>query len=116
MKKFELNLESYEVEGIDDGDYPLKDNLAALLRAPGIFKTGEEIAEAVVLAKQILAVGNDVLTIDEHEATILKFCLNRHISLTHEGKNNFGGPFHEECILRVFEMSEIRNAKGNEST
>ena len=113
MKKFELDLTAYEVEipGENNGiQYPIRDNLSSMLRAAGVFKSGEDTAEAVSLGKSIMAAQLNDIILDEREMEILKSCLNRHISATAEGKAMFGGPVHEECILRVFGAKEITNA------
>lgn len=117
MIKYTLDLSAYKVtySVMEDGKqiektevYPLKDNLSNYLRAMGLFDTGEEIAEAVILAKQILACNteDDVLVLDEREMNVLKKCINLHIKLTKDNKSNLGGPIHEELILRVFTMKE----------
>ena len=121
MKKFSLNLEKYEVEvqvpvTKEDGSreledkmqvYPLRENLNAWLRAPGIFRTGEEIVESVTLAKAVRDCGDDSYVVDEREAQVLKDCVNKHLALTEEGKSNLGGPIHEEAICRIFSMKEV---------
>lgn len=117
MIKYILDLSEYEVtypvredgKQVEKTDvYPLRDNLSNYLRAVGLFDTGEEIAEAVVLAKQILACDteDDTLVLDEREMKVLKKCINLHVKLTKENKSNLGGPIHEELILRVFTMKE----------
>lgn len=127
MKKFELNLSKYEVTvkvpnvRKDDNDqeirelvdkqvaYPLIENIAGWLRAPGVFKSGEEIVEAITLAKRLLA-GEDkpgIAILDEREAEVLKKCLNRHIEVTADQPNPLGGPIHEEAICRIFGMKEV---------
>jgi len=112
MSKFELDLSPYEVEG---QLYPIKENISNMLRAPGLFADGNDIVEAVVLAKSIRDakgledVGdpdNCTLVLDEKELKVLRDCMNTHLKLATEGKTNFGGPVHEECILRVFKWSE----------
>jgi len=116
MDKFELDLSPYEIEG---QFYPIKENLSNMLRAPGLFDSGNDIVEAVMLAKSIRdakEVAKDldnvdgpiscVLVLDEKELKILRDCMNTHLKLATEGKTNFGGPVHEECILRVFRRSE----------
>lgn len=127
MKKFELNLSKYEVmvkEPVTEIDeksgkevrklkdklieYPLRDNLSGWLRTGGIFKTGEDIAEAVSLARTIRQCNDDVILLDEREAGILKKCLNKFIELTAEDKANLGGEIHEEAICRIFGMKEVK--------
>lgn len=125
MKKFKLDLSKYEVtakmpvtkedkEGkevhvMEDQtqEYPLRDNIGTWLRSFGVFKTGEDIAEAVGLAKQIRDIEGDSITLDEREADVLKRGINRMIELSAEGKANLGGPIHEEAICRIFTMEEV---------
>lgn len=127
MKKFKLDLRKYKVtitepvtvKSDETGEevrkfvdkeivYPLRENINQWLRSFGVFKTGEDIAEAVLLAKGILDSDEEDIVLDEREADILKRCFNRHIELTAEGKGQLGGPIHEEAICRVFGMEEIK--------
>ena len=123
MKKFRLDLSKYDVEvrtsnTPDDGDgtyvkvesieYPLRENLSGWLRSPGVFRDGNSIAEAVVLAKTIRECGADEVMLDEQEATLLKECLNKFISATADGNARVGGEVHEEAICRVFTMQEVK--------
>jgi len=126
MKKFELNLEKYDVTAMapvtkkdKDGKetrvmeevtnaYPLRENISTWLRSLGIFKNGEDIAEAVILAKQIRECEEDVLVLDEREADVLKQAVNRLVELTAEGKANLGGEVNEEAIVRVMRMKEVK--------
>ena len=128
MKKYKLNLSEYEIEYnvpvledgkpvLEDGKpklklktetYPLRDNISSWLRTVGLFKTGEEIADAAILAKQVRETEEDELTLDEREKEILKKTINRFLDLTIEGKANLGGPNHEEAIIRIFSMQEVK--------
>jgi len=126
MKKYELNLEKYDVtvtmpvtKKNDDGTesrvmeeqtnaYPLRTNISTWLRGLGIFKNGEDIAEAVMLAKQIRESEGDTLELDEREADVLKQAVNRLVELTADGKANLGGEIHEEAIVRVMRMKEVK--------
>jgi hypothetical protein len=119
-KRFELDLSSYEVEAprqVIKGDksisiemkkenYPIKGNLSVWLRTMGIFKCGEDIAEAVVLAKLIRDFEGDVIELDEREADIIKQATNKLIMMTAEGRGQLGGELHEEAICRVINMKE----------
>ena len=124
MKKFVLDLSKYEVTiptpvtKVIDGkevrelenqiqEYPLRDNISAWLRGVGIFKSAEDIAEAVSVAKQIRDCTEDSIELDEREAGVLKQALNRMVELTAEGKANLGGEIHEEAIVRVVKMREV---------
>ena len=126
MKKFELDLTKYDVTAMvpvtkknDDGteirvmgeqtnEYPLRSNISTWLRSIGIFKNGEDIAEAVMLAKQIRECEADTLELDEREAGVLKQAVNRLAELTAEGKANLGGEVHEMAIVRVMRMKEVK--------
>jgi len=121
MKKFKLDLSEYEVTSLQpDMDsenhkmkevtqpYPLRNNLNAWLRGVGIFKSAEDIAEAVGVAKQIRDCTEDSLELDEREAGVLKQAVNRLVELTAEGKANLGGEIHEEAIIRVVKMEEVK--------
>jgi hypothetical protein len=88
--------------------YPLRSNINQWLRSFGVFKCGEDIAEAVMLAKGVLQCEGDSMVLDEREVDILKRCFNRHIELTAEGKGQLGGSIHEEAICRVFGMEEVK--------
>lgn len=122
MKKYKLNLEKYDVTVPmpvvkEDGShvfeskidvYPLRENISAWLRTMGIFKTGEDIAEAIGVAKQVRDCTEDFIELDEREAGVLKQAMNRLIELTTEGKANLGGEIHETAICRVAKMEEVK--------
>ena len=73
----------------------------------GMFRTAEDVAEAVCLAKSIRDCSDDSIDLDEKEAAILKQVLDKLISLTADGKAGVGGELHEEAICRVVNMEEI---------
>ncbi|KKN05688.1 hypothetical protein LCGC14_1084870 [marine sediment metagenome] len=124
MKKFKLNLSEYSVTAQvpvtkEDGSrvledkievYPLRDNISIWLRSVGIFKSAEDIAEAVSVAKQIRDCVEDSIELDEREAGVLKQALNRLVELTAEGKVSpgLGGEVHETAICRVVKMEEVK--------
>jgi len=122
MSKFELNLKPWDVEIVvpepTEKDphrmapktvaYPAQQNLSVWLRSVGIFRTAEDIAEAVSLAKDILKSDRDIITLDDREADVLKKCVNKQVELTADGLANVGGPTHEEMICRVVEMKEVK--------
>lgn len=125
MKKFKLDLSKYdvtttepvtktvdgkEVRELEDktGPYPLRENISVWLRSVGIFKTGEDIAEAVSVAKQIRDCTEDSLELDEREASVVKQAVNKLVELTAEGNANLGGEIHEEAIVRVMRMEEVK--------
>ncbi|MHA1961907.1 MAG: hypothetical protein ACW99U_16995 [Candidatus Thorarchaeota archaeon] len=128
MKNFELDLSEYSItvqqpvikkneetgkeehvfENVSDV-YPLRDNISVWLRSIGVFKCGEDIAEAVSLAKRVLAFDADFIRLDEREAEILKKAIDRHIALTHDDRvGGLGGPLHEEAICRIVGMKEVK--------
>jgi len=120
MKKFVLNLSEYEVTVLQPDmesekhkmkkvtqPYPLRENISAWLRGPGVFRTGEDIAEAVSVAKQIRDCTEDSIELDEREAGVLKQAVNRLVELTADGKANLGGEIHETAICRVIKMKEV---------
>lgn len=125
MKKYSLDLSEYEVTArvpvtktVDGKEvrelkdkievYPLRENLSIWLRSVGIFKTGEDIAEAVSVAKQIRDATDDSIELDEREAGVLKQTINKLIELTANGNANLGGEVHEEAIIRVVKMEEVK--------
>jgi hypothetical protein len=122
MKKFELDLSVYSVEidaAVKDEEtgqvrlekktvvYPFRSNLSAWLRTMGIFKTANDIAEAVSLARAIRNCQDDKLVLDDLEARILKTAVDKLVEITAEGKGNLGGEMHEEAICRVAKMKEV---------
>ena len=122
MKKYKIDLSKYDVTiqmpvTKEDGSriledktetYPLRENISVWLRSVGIFKTGEDIAEAVSVAKQIRDCTADSIELDEREVGIVKQAVNRLVELTADGKANLGGEIHEEAIVRVFKMEEVK--------
>lgn len=124
MKKFRLDLSKYDVTSQvpvtkEDGShvledqttvYPLRENISTWLRSMGIFKNGEDIAEAVSVAKQIRDCKEDSIELDEREAGVIKQAINRIIELTAEGKVSpgLGGEVHEEAIVRIIKMEEVK--------
>ncbi len=130
-KKFRLDLSKYTVEVdepiigkdkkfvIENGrpktekkaiDYPIRDNLSDFLRTAGIYKSAEEIVEAIGLARQIRITNNvDYLILDEKEAGVLRTVLDILIERTADGKANLGGIMHEELICRVVNMEVIED-------
>ena len=127
-KEYRLDLSKYEIEtqevvrdengkvDVKNGkpmvelksiEYPLRNNLSDFLRSVGMFKTAEDAAEGIVLAKAIRNEETDGLILDEKEARVLKYALNRIIELTAEGKAQIGGSIHEEMICRVVNMEVV---------
>ena len=125
MKKYKLDLSKYdvtaqvsvtktvdgkEVRQLEDKTevYPLRENISVWLRSVGIFKSAEDIAEAVSVAKQVRDCTADSLELDEREIGVLKQALNRLVELTAEGKANLGGEIHEEAICRIVKAEEVK--------
>lgn len=92
-----------------DFDYPIRDNLSDFLRTAGIYKSAEEIAEAVGLARQIRNSSDDYLILDEKEAGVLRTVLDILIERTADGRANLGGIMHEEMICRVVNMEVVED-------
>lgn len=125
MKKYRLDLSEYnvtaqvpvtktvdgkEVRQLEDKTevYPLRENISVWLRSVGIFKSAEDIAEAVSVAKQVRDCTEDALELDEREISVLKQALNRLVELTSEGKANLGGEIHEEAVVRIIKAEEVK--------
>ncbi len=125
MKKYRLDLTKYdvtaqvpvtktvdgkEVRELEDKTepYPLRENISVWLRSVGIFKSAEDIAEAVSVAKQVRDCGVDEIVLDEREMGVLKQALNRLVELTAEGKANLGGEIHEKAICRIVKAEEVK--------
>ena len=125
MKKFVLDLSKYDVTiptpvtkvadskevrefEMQSQEYPLRENISVWLRSVGIFRSAEDIAEAVSVAKQIRDCKEDSIELDEREAGVLKQAVNRLVELTADGKANLGGEIHEEAIVRVVKMREVK--------
>lgn len=107
-KKFKLDLNKYEVETPQGNtEYPLRENFSSWLRTAGMFKTAEDVAEAVSIARQIRSSDDEFLMLDEKEAAILRQALDKLIALTADGKAALGGEIHEEAICRVVNMEVI---------
>ena len=119
-KKFRLDLSEYVVTELNRNPvkgepdtvqivYPLCNNLSTWLRLAGMFRTAEDVAEAVCLAKSIRNCVDNFINLDEKEAAILKQVLDRLLSLTADGRLGMaiGGEIHEEAICRVANMEEI---------
>lgn len=106
--RYELDLSRYTVE-IDNKvcEYPLRQNLCSWLRMIGIFRSADDVAEAVLLARRIREHGGNKLRLDETEARILRTAIDRLLELTADGKASLGGEIHEEAIFRVARMEKV---------
>ncbi len=125
VKRHSLNLKEYEISVprqklVDDGNgvkkvedytevatYPQRENMSVWLRTTGVFKTAEEIVEAITLAKQIRDCKDDSILLDDRETQILKQATNKLVEMTADGKAGLGGELHEEAIVRVVTMEEV---------
>ncbi len=129
-KKFRLDLSKYQVEvqevvkdengkaDVKNGkpmtelkfiDYPIRENLSDFLRTAGIYKSAEEIAEAVVLAAHIRNVSEDYAVLDEKEVGVLRTVFDILIERTADGRANLGGIMHEEMICRIVNMEVVED-------
>jgi hypothetical protein len=124
-KRFSLDLSEYTVKAqrrkteddgkgnmvtkivIEDEVYPLRENISVWLRTAGIFRTAEDIVEAVTLAKAIRDCKENVHYLDEREVQILKQTVNKLVDMTADGKAGLGGVLHEEAIVRAITLEEI---------
>ncbi len=118
MKKYELDLSEYEVDfeqwEIEDEKrvlktgkepFPLKKEIADILRIPGIYANGVESFDGLMLSREIRACEEDVFTISEDELKLLKAAMDKLIARDHNpaaGQVALGGPRYEEMIVRVF--------------
>ncbi len=118
MKTFNLDLSKYNVDFerwvMEDGQrtlkkgtepFPIKKEIADMLRIPGIYANGVESFDGLMLSKDIRACGDDTKVISESELKLLKAVMDKLISREHNpaaGSISLGGPRYEELILRVF--------------
>lgn len=104
-KQMVRNSETQQIETKDVTEViDPKQLLYELMRAPGIFKNGTEIVEAVIIARTIRD-ANDELEIDEKDLSIVKKVLDHFIAKDHNpavGQVALGGPEYEELIMRVY--------------
>ncbi|KKL78574.1 hypothetical protein LCGC14_2023520, partial [marine sediment metagenome] len=85
--------------------FPIKEEIAEMLRIPGIYKDGVESFDGLMLSKEIRACDDDVFAISEDELKILKGVMDKLIGREHNpasGQIALGGPRYEEMIIRVF--------------
>ncbi len=118
MKKYELDLTKYDVDFerwiMKDEKRVLKkgtelflltEELAELLRIPGVYANGIESFDGLMLSREIRACNEDVFLISEDELKLLKAVMDKLIGREHNpasGQMALGGPRYEEMILRVF--------------
>ena len=118
MKKYELDLSKYDVDferwEIEDEQrvlkkgqepFPLTEELADMLRIPGVYANGVESFDGLMLSREIRACEDDVFVISEDELKLLKAVMDKLIGREHNpatGQIALGGPRYEEMIVRVF--------------
>ena len=118
MKKYELNLSKYDVDferwemedekrvlkkGVEP--FPLTEELAELLRIPGVYQNGVESFDGLMLSREIRACEEDIFVINEDELKLLKAVMDKLIGREHNpasGQIALGGPRYSEMIIRVF--------------
>ncbi len=118
MKMFDLDLSEYEVDFerwvMEDEKrvlktgkepFPIKTEIAEILRIPGVYKDGVESFDGLMLSREIRACDDDVFKLNEDELKLLKAVMDKLISRDHNPASGIialGGPRYEELILRVF--------------
>ncbi len=118
MKKYELDLSEYEVDFerwvmedkkrvLKTGKEPLKvkEEIADMLRIPGIYENGVESFDGLMLGREIRASEEDSFSISEDELSLLKKVMDKLIGREHNPAKSqiaLGGPRYEEMIIRVF--------------
>ena len=118
MKTYDLDLSEYEVDferwEIEDEKrvlktgkepFPIKTEIADILRIPGIYKDGVDSFDGLMLSREIRACDEDSFKLNEDELKLLKAVMDKLIGRDHNpasGQIALGGPRYEELILRVF--------------
>ena len=118
MKKYELDVSKYEVDFerwvmedekrvLKTGKEPLKvkEEIADMLRIPGIYENGIESFDGLMLGREIRASEEDSFSISEDELNLLKKVMDKLIGRDHNpaaGQISLGGPRYEEMIIRVY--------------
>ena len=118
MKMYDLDLSGYEVDferwEIEDEKrvlktgkepFPIKTEIADMLRIPGIYKDGVESFDGLMLSREIRTCVDDSFKISEDELKLIKAVMDKLIGRDHNpasGSIALGGPRYEELILRVF--------------
>ena len=118
MKTFDLDLSKYEVAferwviekekrvlktGMEP--FPVKEEIADMLRIPGVYANGVESFDGLMLSKEIRTCEDDSFKISEDELKLLKAVMDKLIGRDHNpaaGQVALGGPRYEELIVRVF--------------
>lgn len=118
MKTFDLDLSTYDVsfervvikdkkKVLEKGMEPflLKEEIADMLRIPGVYKDGVESFDGLMLSREVRACEDGSFKISEDELKILKAVMDKLIARDHNptaGQIALGGPRYEELIIRVF--------------
>ena len=118
MKMYDLDLSEYEVDFerwvikekkrvLEKGKepFPIKTEIADMLRIPGIYANGTESFDGLMLSREIRTCEEDSFKLNEDELTLLKSVMDKLIGRDHNpasGQIALGGPRYEELILRIF--------------
>ena len=118
MKMYDLDLSEYEVDFerwvikekkrvLETGKepFPIKTEIADMLRIPGVYANGIESFDGLMLSREIRACDEDTFKLNEDELTLLKSVMDKLIGRDHNPANGMvalGGPRYEELILRIF--------------
>ena len=118
MKMFDLDLSGYDVDferwEIEEGKrvlktgeeyFPIRKEIADMLRIPGIYKDGVESFDGLMLSREIRACDDTTFKLNENELKLLKSVMDKLIGRDHNpvaGQIALGGPRYSELIIRVF--------------
>lgn len=105
QKQHVRNSETKQLE-LKDVDVSMdpKAILYDLMRAPGVFKSGPEVVEAVIIARSIRDAGDEI-ELDEKDFNIVKKVVDFFIAKEHKPEKGImalGGPEYEELIMRIY--------------
>ncbi len=118
MKSFDLDLSSYDVSferwvieeekrvlktGMEP--FPIKEEIADMLRIPGVYANGVESFDGLMLSKEIRTCEDDSFKISEDELKLLKAVMDKLIGRDHnpaEGQIALGGPGYNKINIRIF--------------
>ncbi len=118
MKIYDLDLSEYEVDFerwvikekkrvLETGKepFPIKTEIADMLRIPGIYANGIESFDGLMLSREIRTCDEDTFKLNEDELKLLKAVMDKLIGRDHDPANGvvaLGGPRYEVLILRIF--------------
>ncbi len=122
MKTYELDITPYPVDferwvikdekrTLDKGteDLNVANEIADMLRLPGIYDSGVESFDGLMLGREFRAWETGTFSINEEELTILKKVFDKLIKREHNpsaGSVSLGGVRYEEMIIRVFGLGK----------